>query len=40
MAFNNTGGHWLQKDKNVNNPYFGAQMLRCGTIKKSVGVVK
>jgi hypothetical protein len=37
MAFNNTGGHWLQKDKTVNNPYFGAQMLRCGVIKKTVG---
>jgi hypothetical protein len=37
MAFNNTGGHWLQKDKTINNPYFGAQMLRCGMIKKPVG---
>ncbi len=40
MAFNNTGGHWLQKDKTVNNPYFGSQMLRCGSIKKAVGRVK
>ena len=37
MAFGNTGGHWLQKDTMVNNPYFGAQMLRCGSVKSRVG---
>ena len=40
MAFDNTGGHWLQKDKTVNNPYFGAQMLRCGMIKETIGLVE
>ncbi len=34
MAFSNQGAHWLQKDKTVANPYFGASMLRCGAIKK------
>lgn len=24
---------WLQADKAVKNPYFGAAMLRCGTVK-------
>jgi len=30
MAFNNKGADWLQKGDTVNNPYFGASMLRCG----------
>lgn len=30
MAFDYTGGDWLQKGDVVNNPYFGAEMLRCG----------
>ena len=33
MAFHNKGGSWLQTDETVNNPYFGAKMLHCGTIK-------
>lgn len=33
MAFGNTGGDWLQSDKKINNPYYGATMLRCGSIK-------
>lgn len=34
MAFNNEGASWLSKVKDVNNPYFGARMLKCGEIKK------
>jgi Cu(I)/Ag(I) efflux system membrane fusion protein len=34
MAFDNKGAPWLQTDKAVNNPYFGASMLRCGEVKK------
>lgn len=33
MAFNNKGADWVQADKTVANPYFGASMLRCGSIK-------
>ncbi|UCD36922.1 MAG: efflux RND transporter periplasmic adaptor subunit [Fidelibacterota bacterium] len=33
MAFNNAGAYWLQKVKQVDNPYFGAKMLRCGEVK-------
>ena len=33
MAFNNKGTYWLQTRDVVNNPYFGAKMLKCGTIK-------
>lgn len=26
--------HWMQKGKDIKNPYYGAQMLDCGSIKK------
>ncbi len=29
-----TRGDWIQKDKEVANPYYGASMLRCGGLKK------
>ena len=25
---------WLQKDKDIKNPYYGSAMLTCGMIKK------
>lgn len=33
MAFDNRGADWLQIGDEINNPYFGASMLRCGEIK-------
>jgi membrane fusion protein, copper/silver efflux system len=30
MAFNNKGAYWLQQSDDVENPYFGAAMYRCG----------
>jgi len=36
MAFNNRGATWLQNDKNVINPYFGDQMLRCGSVIETI----
>lgn len=36
MAFNNTGGEWIQGDKTLANPYYGSMMLRCGVIKGEV----
>lgn len=36
MAFNNKGGSWIQSDKTVANPYYGATMLRCGSIQKQI----
>lgn len=36
MAFDNTGADWVQADKTVANPYFGASMLRCGSIKAEI----
>lgn len=35
MAFDNKGASWLANDKQINNPYFGAKMLRCGEVKSS-----
>ncbi len=36
MAFNNTGGYWLSKEKEISNPYFGERMLKCGIVEKVV----
>ena len=35
MAFNNKGASWLQNHDTVDNPYFGAQMLRCGEVQET-----
>jgi Cu(I)/Ag(I) efflux system membrane fusion protein len=32
MAFNNAGAKWLQLGATVDNPYFGSQMLTCGSL--------
>jgi Cu(I)/Ag(I) efflux system membrane fusion protein len=34
MAFDDKGAHWLQLGENIENPYFGSQMYRCGSVKK------
>lgn len=36
MAFNNRGASWLQKDKDVRNPYYGKEMLKCGMAKEKI----
>lgn len=36
MAFNNRGAAWLQKARQVDNPYFGASMLRCGSVTETI----
>ncbi len=37
MAFDWEGADWLQRDETINNPYFGAEMLRCGAITRPLG---
>jgi len=37
MAFDNAGAAWLQVGEELNNPYFGASMLRCGDVKARFG---
>jgi Cu(I)/Ag(I) efflux system membrane fusion protein len=32
MAFDFAGADWIQSEEEVLNPYFGATMLRCGTV--------
>ncbi|MFS4416279.1 efflux RND transporter periplasmic adaptor subunit [Maribacter sp. 2307ULW6-5] len=34
MADNNSGALWLSAEKEIRNPYFGKQMLQCGSIRK------
>ena len=36
MANNNKGALWLSEVKEIKNPYFGAKMLKCGSIKKQI----
>lgn len=36
MAVNNKEGEWLSKEKAVINPFMGASMLRCGTMKEQL----
>jgi Cu(I)/Ag(I) efflux system membrane fusion protein len=36
MAFGDQGATWLQGDPKINNPYFGASMLRCGEVKRQL----
>lgn len=36
MAFDNTGANWFSDITEINNPYFGDKMLRCGSIKETI----
>lgn len=36
MAFNDKGGDWVSAGREVLNPYFGDEMLRCGIVKDSL----
>jgi len=36
MAFDNKGATWLATSEEINNPYFGAMMLRCGEVQKQI----
>lgn len=36
MAFNNKGAYWLSNERDIKNPYFGAQMLECGSTEDSL----
>ncbi|RJP64483.1 MAG: efflux RND transporter periplasmic adaptor subunit [Candidatus Abyssobacteria bacterium SURF_17] len=33
MAFEGKGAAWHQKDRDIRNPYFGQQMLKCGEVR-------
>jgi Cu(I)/Ag(I) efflux system membrane fusion protein len=34
MAFGNAGADWVQRGEVIQNPYFGASMLRCGSFER------
>ena len=36
MAFSNRGADWIQRGKQIRNPYFGASMYRCGDVTRSL----
>jgi Cu(I)/Ag(I) efflux system membrane fusion protein len=36
MAFNNEGAYWLSEAEQIRNPYFGDQMLTCGSVKEKL----
>jgi hypothetical protein len=36
MARDNQGAMWISEMKEIKNPYFGAQMLKCGTIEEVI----
>lgn len=36
MAMEDKGAYWLTQEKEVINPYFGASMLTCGSIEKTL----
>jgi Cu(I)/Ag(I) efflux system membrane fusion protein len=36
MAFDDKGADWLQNKEDLENPYFGSSMFRCGSIKANL----
>ncbi len=36
MAFDNTGAHWLQATRELENPYWGSMMFRCGEMTETL----
>ena len=36
MAFENKGATWLASSEEINNPYFGEMMLRCGEVRQQI----
>ena len=36
MANNNAGAYWLSNEKKIMNPYFGDEMLHCGSVKETI----
>lgn len=40
MAFNNKGADWLQNSEDLANPYYGAMMLKCGSVKDTLASAK
>ena len=37
MAFGNQGADWISSETAIKNPYFGDKMMKCGSVKRSLG---
>lgn len=37
MFNNGKGANWLSKERTIKNPYYGAQMMSCGSVKETIG---
>ena len=35
MAFSNKGADWIATEEQIQNPYFGDKMMKCGIVKKT-----
>lgn len=40
MALDAMGASWLSLSEEIENPYFGASMLKCGSVKEKIKVVR
>lgn len=36
MANGDEGGYWLASEKSIRNPYYGDEMMTCGTVKEEI----
>jgi Cu(I)/Ag(I) efflux system membrane fusion protein len=36
MAFDDAGADWISSQKEIQNPYFGSAMLKCGTVETTI----
>ena len=36
MAFDNQGAFWLSANREIENPYFGDEMLKCGRVEEEI----
>ena len=36
MANDNNGADWISKEKEIKNPYYGDEMLTCGSILETI----
>ena len=36
MALNNQGAHWLSMEEQVQNPYMGQRMPKCGSVEETI----
>ncbi len=36
MANDNKGGYWLANEKQIQNPFYGSKMMRCGSVEEEI----